>query len=215
MFGSLPPYARHHVRRSILLGQRGFAAASSPPSKTTKKMNCGKALIKAHESDSFASILPLDVTTLQGIGPKHQEQLHSLRLKTVQDLANYKFFHMAKALVALAETEQDEDSNGKKDEKENDGEYQKEQQQQSQPQESFPAIKKLNVNKAVDKAYETQSFRDIVQAPVSALQGITDETARNVWRHLGVKTVGDLAKFKYCVWAEAMQTAAKYEEKEE
>jgi hypothetical protein len=32
---------------------------------------------------------------------------------------------------------------------------------------------------------------------------------------MGVRTVGDLAKFKYCKWAEAMQIAAKYEEWDE
>lgn len=32
---------------------------------------------------------------------------------------------------------------------------------------------------------------------------------------LGVKTVGDLAEFKYCKWAEAFVTAAKFEVDEE
>lgn len=147
-------------------------------------MNCARALVKAHETKSFQAVLPLDVTTLQGIGPKHKEKLHTLRLKSIQDLANYKFYHLAKAIVVLAETELDD---GRLD-----GTH-------------------LNVNKGVDKAYESQSLRAIVDSPVSALQGLTKD-AGEVFRHLGVKTVGDLANFKYCKWAEAMQTAAKYEE---
>jgi hypothetical protein len=69
----------------------------------------------------------------------------------------------------------------------------------------------MNINKGVDKAYESQSLREIVKAPVAALQGISED-AGGVWKQLGVRTVGDLARFKYCMWAEAMETSAKFEE---
>eukprot|EP00977_Amphora_coffeiformis_P008309 scaffold1878_cov170-Amphora_coffeaeformis.AAC.22 len=125
----------------------------------------------------------MDVTTLQGIGPKHQEQLYELRIQTVADLANFKYFHLAKAITVLAEQEED------------DGRH---------------SDAQMNIDKGVDKAYENKSFRDIAKAPVSALQGLTDE-AGETFKQLGVKTVEDLGRFKFCSWAEAMQTAAKFE----
>ena len=68
----------------------------------------------------------------------------------------------------------------------------------------------MNIDKGVDKAYESQSLREIAKAPVSALQGLTDE-AGETFKLLGVKTIDDLGRFKYSKWAEAMQTAAKFE----
>ena len=167
-----------YMRRSV------GTTTTTPNGGCASSLNCARALIKAHEGDAFGDLLQCDVTTLQGIGPKHQEQLHSLRLKTIDDLANYKFFHLAKAISVLAETEQDD---------------------------SRLAEARLNINKGLDKAFEKQSFREIVNAPVSALQGVSDK-AGETWAHMGVRTVGDLARFKYCAWAHAMQTAAKYEQ---
>ena len=175
-----------HYRPMITIRQMVFRglAASAKKSPSEPTLNCATALIKAHEKGSLSSVLELDVTTLQGIGPKHQEQLHKLHLKTVADLANYKFFHLAKAICVLAETEQD---GGRL------------------PETS------MNINKGVDKAYENRSLREIAQAPVSALQGISQEAGETL-THVGVRTVQDLASFKFCRWAEAMQTAAKYEQ---
>ena len=168
--------------RSLILRRCDFATKSGDSSPL--QLNCARALVKAHETDSFQTILTLDVTTLQGIGPKHQEQLHSLRLKTVADLANYKFFHLARSIAILAETEEIE---GRLE------------------------TCRMNINKGVDKAYESQSLQEIVKAPVSALQGLT-EVADETFRQLGVKSISDLGRFKYCLWSEAIQTAAKYEE---
>ena len=69
----------------------------------------------------------------------------------------------------------------------------------------------MNVNKMVDKAYETKTLKEIVEAPAAALQGLSD-AAGELLDDLGVKTVGDLAAFKYCRWAEAIITAAQYED---
>lgn len=69
----------------------------------------------------------------------------------------------------------------------------------------------MNVNKMVDKAYETKTLKEIVEAPAAALQGLSD-AAGELLEDLGVKTVGDLATFKYCRWAEAIVVAAQYED---
>lgn len=155
-----------------------------PPKEPT--LNCAKAVIKAHERESFTRLLPTNVTTLQGIGPVHQEQLKKLRIQTVADLANYKFFHLARAITCLAQTEEQADGG------------------------RLPETA-MNINKGVDKAYENLTFHEIAQAPVAALQGISEQ-AGETWAHMGVKTVQDLGTWKYCEWAEAIQTASKYEQ---
>lgn len=169
---------RHLVRRSLATENKATTSVAEPT------LNCAKALVKAHERDSFADILTANVTALQGIGPKHEEHLSKLRLKSVADLANYRFFHLAKAIVNLAQTEEDEGR--------------------------LPDTQ-MNIHKGVDKAYEHVSLREMVKAPVAALQGISEQ-AGETWGHMGVKTVEDLASFKYCTWAEAVQTAAKFEQ---
>ena len=51
--------------------------------------------------------------------------------------------------------------------------------------------------------WESKSFKEIVEGPVSCLEGLTED-ADSLLKELGVKTVGDLATLKYCRWAEAM-----------
>jgi len=165
------------------------------------QMNCNDALKKQDEVLSFTELSQKPVTTLQGIGPVHQGQLADLRLHTIADLANYKFFHLARAIATLQSVEeaggrQVDDNNAAEDGDDDD---------------DHVPYHVLNLNKGLDKAYETWSLTELMDAPVAALQGLTDE-AGETWKHLGVKTIGDLAECKYCLWAEALQTAAKFEE---
>merc|ERR1739838_346900 len=139
-------------------------------------------IMKADEGKLFSEIVTSDISILQGIGPKSKAIMTAMNLKTVSDLATYKFFLMARAIAALAETETD-----------------------FRPSESA-----MNIDQAVDKEYESKKLSEIVDAPISALQGLSDE-AGSLLNDMGVKTVGDLAKLKYCRWAEAIVTAAKYE----
>ena len=50
--------------------------------------------------------------------------------------------------------------------------------------------------KLVDKAWEEKSAAEILAAPPSALEGLT-EKHDEVLAGLGIKTVGDLGKWKY------------------
>lgn len=69
----------------------------------------------------------------------------------------------------------------------------------------------MNVNKAVDKAYESKSFKDLADAPVSALQGISEADAILLQKAFKVKTVKDLAKLKFVKWAQAIVTLSELE----
>jgi hypothetical protein len=70
----------------------------------------------------------------------------------------------------------------------------------------------MNIDKGLDKEYEKQSLQEILKAHVHCLQGISEQKAAEVWKHLGVVTVQDLANRKYFRWAQAVVTAAKFEQ---
>lgn len=69
----------------------------------------------------------------------------------------------------------------------------------------------MNINGAVDKAYEGKNLKDLVNAPVSALQGLSDGDAKLLADAFGVKTIGDLAKNKFFRWAQAIAALAETE----
>eukprot|EP00730_Choanoeca_flexa_P015903 TRINITY_DN7410_c0_g1_i2.p1 TRINITY_DN7410_c0_g1~~TRINITY_DN7410_c0_g1_i2.p1 ORF type:complete len:196 (+),score=63.61 TRINITY_DN7410_c0_g1_i2:89-589(+) len=82
---------------------------------------------------------------------------------------------------------------------------------------SEPASKKakpaytFNVNKCVDKAYETKSFNEIIKAPPSALQGLADH-ANPMLAAFHIKTIEDLANWKHARLAQAIVTLVDVEE---
>ncbi len=69
----------------------------------------------------------------------------------------------------------------------------------------------MNINKAVDKAFENKSFKELADSPVSALQGVSEGDAKLLKDAFKVKTVRDLAKLKYVKWAQAIVTLADTE----
>ena len=146
------------------------------------KLNCEEALVKDMEAKSFTEIVDSPVASLQGIGPVATSFINEMKIETVKDLAEYKYYQVAKAIQTLAATE---------------GE---------RPKDAF-----MNIDKALDKASETKSFKELLDAPLSELEGLTDK-ANEVFKGLKVTTIGELASFKYCSWAEAMVTLAKFEE---
>jgi hypothetical protein len=108
-------------------------------------MNASEAVMKADEGLHFTELKDADVSTLQGIGPFSSEVLKSLGVKTVADLAEYKFFLMARAVKTLAETE---------------------------TKGGRPKCSVMNIDKAVDKDWEAKSLTEIIDAPTEALEGI-------------------------------------------
>jgi len=68
----------------------------------------------------------------------------------------------------------------------------------------------LNVNKLVDKAYEGKGFKELLSAPPSALEGLTPKHDE-LLAQLGIKSVGDLAKWKYAERAAAVAALADFE----
>ena len=70
----------------------------------------------------------------------------------------------------------------------------------------------MNINKAVDKAYETKSLKEIAAASVDALEGVTPSDAELLMKAFGIKTIHDHGTNKYFLVAQAIATLATKEE---
>jgi hypothetical protein len=70
----------------------------------------------------------------------------------------------------------------------------------------------MNIDRALMKEYEGKSFKELVNAPVTAIAGVTDSDAEHLKAAFNVKTIKDLATLKYALWAQAIVTLAETEE---
>ena len=55
----------------------------------------------------------------------------------------------------------------------------------------------VNLNALLDKEWENKSLAEVLKAPVSALQGVSESDADLLKQAFNIKTVGDLGKNKY------------------
>jgi len=69
----------------------------------------------------------------------------------------------------------------------------------------------MNISKVVDKGYQSKSFKEIADAPLSALQGISAKDAKLLKQVFDIDTVRDLANLRYVKWASALVTLAEDE----
>ena len=70
----------------------------------------------------------------------------------------------------------------------------------------------MNINKLVDKKFEKMTLKELVSAPVDAISGVSEKDAKLLDEAFGVKTIADLAKLKYAIWAQAICALAQGEE---
>ena len=149
-------------------------------------MNINNVLMKDSEGKRISEVLTAEVTILQGIGEKSKEVMEELKVNTVKDLAEYKYFKIARAIVALVAAEE---------------------------KDARDAASVMNIDQAVDEVLEKKSLAEVVDAPVSPLQGLSEGAAK-LLADFNAKTVSDLATFKYCLWAEGIVTLAEFEHKQ-
>jgi hypothetical protein len=72
-----------------------------------------------------------------------------------------------------------------------------------------PMAQGNTLDKLLDKAYEGKDFKELADAPVSALAGVSDADAEALKKAFGIKTIGDLAGHKAIVAAQAIAALAK------
>ncbi len=70
----------------------------------------------------------------------------------------------------------------------------------------------LNINNAVDKAFESKSLKEIADAPVDALEGVSAGDAELLAKAFNIKSIRDLGTNKYFLTAQAIAALAAKEE---
>ncbi|HEX6682363.1 MAG TPA: hypothetical protein VF062_06185 [Candidatus Limnocylindrales bacterium] len=66
----------------------------------------------------------------------------------------------------------------------------------------------LGLENKLSKAYEGKSAKDLADAPVTAIQGVSEGDAEHLLKAFGIKTVRDLGTNKFFRWAQAITNLA-------
>lgn len=69
----------------------------------------------------------------------------------------------------------------------------------------------MNIDKIVDTKYGGMNFRELCNAPVEALSGVSAKDAKALQQAFGITTIGQLADLKFVKWASAIRTLADEE----
>lgn len=69
----------------------------------------------------------------------------------------------------------------------------------------------MNINTVVDAEFAGKCFRDICNAPLSAMRGLSTKDAKALHQAFGITTIGDLANLKFVKWASAISILASEE----
>lgn len=64
----------------------------------------------------------------------------------------------------------------------------------------------------LDRAYQRASLEELAEAPVTALQGVTENDAESLRVAFSIRTVRDLGTNKYFRWAQAIVDLASHPE---
>ncbi|WP_017976990.1 hypothetical protein [Actinopolyspora halophila] len=66
-----------------------------------------------------------------------------------------------------------------------------------------------DIAEKLNKAYEEKTISELADAPVSALQGVSENDAKLLEEAFGIRTVRDLGTNKYFRWAQAVANLAE------
>ncbi|MFC5547494.1 hypothetical protein [Massilia aerilata] len=66
----------------------------------------------------------------------------------------------------------------------------------------------MNIQIIVNDTHHDKCFRELVDQPVTALRGMTEQQANALRDAFGINTIGELAELKAVKWARAIRTMA-------
>jgi predicted RecB family nuclease len=69
----------------------------------------------------------------------------------------------------------------------------------------------MNIDSIVNESFQTKCFRELVQAPLTCLCGITEKQAAALEEAFGIKTVAELANLRIVRYARAIKMMAEVE----
>ena len=70
----------------------------------------------------------------------------------------------------------------------------------------------VNLDAVLDPEFQNSALSDLVNAPVSALSGVSDEEAEGLRQAFGIETIGDLADNQFIRAAVAIREMGKVEQ---
>lgn len=70
----------------------------------------------------------------------------------------------------------------------------------------------MNIDKIVDKNHLGKNFRELAEAPLSALRGLSEKDAKALLQAFNIRTVRELAELNFVKWAIAVTTLADEEQ---
>ncbi|GAB5363103.1 hypothetical protein AAMO2058_000854600 [Amorphochlora amoebiformis] len=170
----------------------GGAFMSEPAKKKAKVtvpkgylMNVNGAVDKKYSNLPLLELIKQHPSALKGLSEKVDPLFQEINVKSIEKLGSWKFYKAACAIKVMASLEED----GKR-----------------------ASDSTLNINKILDKKYEKMTFKEILKAPIDALSGLS-ERALKYLEPMHLTTIGKLADWKFCKWAEALVDLAKFENK--
>lgn len=70
----------------------------------------------------------------------------------------------------------------------------------------------MNIDTVVDKKHLGKCFKDLADAPLSALRGVSEDDAKALQQAFNIRTVRELANLNFIKWAVAITTLADEEQ---
>lgn len=171
---------RFESSRSIISKLYSRSLASAP-----RTFNLNHALDKAHEGKTLREIVLLPPSALQGITTAGDEVLAKFKVHTIKDLAEWKLFRIAKAVVEMSDLEE---TGGRSE------------------------TNTSNLDAAFDKDKWGLSLRDLCDQPPHCVRGTAPWVDKELSDFKGLNTLRDIAMWKYPVIAHNICTLAEFEE---
>ena len=149
-------------------------------------MNINNAVDKAFEKMALTAILKQPIDALQGLSERQANLVkEAFMITTVEQFCKIRFAKWAWSIDLLEKYEQEgKDTNGGA----------------------------LNIDKAVDKAWEGKSLTEILDAPMQVLQGLSDRQAELMYEAFKIKTVRQLGSLRFILTAMAIYFLALCEQ---
>jgi len=145
-------------------------------------LNLYRFLVKGSEQLSLHEVTSQEVSALCGLDALGTEALNHRKVHTISELANWKYYRICRGLITL----------------------------ESVKEKSRNERAEMNINRALDKEWETKPLAEVLEAPLSALQGLTPADDE-LFAKLQIKTIRQLGTWKFAQWARAICDFAEFE----
>ncbi|CAE8740473.1 unnamed protein product [Polarella glacialis] len=152
----------------------------------TSSFNLNFAVDSEYEALPLKTLAKEPLNCLKGFSRRKAALLAAIGPKTVCDLASWKYARWAESICTLAPAEQD----GLRD---------------------LSHVKHgMNINHALIKDWEGYSMSDLLGAPLSAFEGLT-EPNDVVFKSIGIGSIKELGTWKFYSWSRAICALAEVE----